>query len=114
MVIPEEEYQWRRVSESAAAITRAGGRVTLGAHGQLNGFGSQWELWALHAGGLTPLQAIREGTLTGAEKIGMEGDLGSLEPGKLADFIVLDRNPLDDIHNTAAIQFTVKNGFVTP
>jgi len=111
-IAPEEEYHFKDVAVSAAAIARAGGKVCLGAHGQLQGLGAHWELWALAMGGLTNLEALREATLNGAEKIGLERDLGSLEPGKLADFVVLDANPLEDIHNSQKIRYVVKNGFV--
>jgi len=62
------------------------------------------------AGGMTPHDVLRVATIQGANAIGMEQDLGSLEPGKLADLIVLDANPLDDIHNTASIKYVMKNG----
>lgn len=110
--IPDEEQHWLKVSQAAAAIAHAGGNVSLGAHGNRQGLGAHWELWGLQMGGLTNHQALRAGTLTGAEKIGYAQDLGSIEPGKLADFLVLHANPLDDIRNTAEIQYTVKNGYV--
>ena len=56
------------------------------------------------------MQALRCATAFGAEAIGLQQDLGSLEAGKLADLIVLDKNPLDDIHNTNTIRFVMKNG----
>jgi imidazolonepropionase-like amidohydrolase len=49
-------------------------------------------------------------TINGAHGLGMDQDLGSLEPGKLADLIVLDANPLEDIHNTNTIRYVMKNG----
>ncbi|MGH9814390.1 MAG: amidohydrolase family protein, partial [Candidatus Acidiferrales bacterium] len=82
----------------------------IGSHGQLQGLGYHWELWSLAEGGLTPLEALRAATLHGAEIIGYAQDLGSLEPGKLADLIVLDRNPLEDIHNTNSVRYTMING----
>jgi imidazolonepropionase-like amidohydrolase len=59
---------------------------------------------------LTNLEALRAATLNGAEAIGLAQDLGSIEPGKLADLVVLDKNPLDDIRNTMAIRYVMKNG----
>jgi len=50
--------------------------------------------------------------LAAADKIGFATDLGSIEAGKLADFIVLDANPLDDIHNTNSVRWVVKGGVV--
>jgi imidazolonepropionase-like amidohydrolase len=76
----------------------------------MDGLGTHWELWALASGGLTPLEVIRIGTIFGAEAIGLGKDLGSLEPGKLADLILLDKNPLEDIRNTEAIRMVMKNG----
>src|SRR2546423_11577270 len=82
----------------------------MGCHGQLDGLGCQWELWAMTGGGMTPREALRVGTMDGAYGIGMDRDLGSLEPGKLADLIVLDANPLEDIDNTEKIRYVMKNG----
>ena len=82
---------------------RAGGKAQLGAHGQLQGLGAHWELWMLQQGGLTPLEALRCATLYGAQYLGLDGDIGSIEPGKLADLIVMDKNPLDNIRNSESI-----------
>ena len=76
----------------------------------MDGLGTHWELWALASGGLKPLEVIRIGTIFGAEAIGFGKDLGSLEPGKLADLLVLDKNPLENIRNTEAIRMVMKNG----
>ncbi len=106
----DDEWHHLDVSASAAAIVNAGGRVLLGAHGQLQGLGPHWELWALQQGGLTPLQALRAATRSGAEALGLDGDIGSIEPGKLADFVVLDKNPLERIENSDSVSLVVKSG----
>ena len=82
----------------------------LGGHGQLDGLGDHWELWAIASGGMRPLDVLRVGTIFGAQSIGLDHDLGSLEPGKLADLVVLDGNPLEDIHQTNSIRYVMKNG----
>ena len=110
------EYHFPAVAEGAADVVRAGGNVSLGAHGQLQGLGVHWELWAMAGEGgnasraLTPHQALRAATLAAADKIGFAADLGSLEPGKLADLVVLDGDPLGDIHQSASVNMIVKNG----
>jgi imidazolonepropionase-like amidohydrolase len=98
------------LAESAKALTDAGVRVHLGAHGQLQGLGAHWELWMFGQGGMTPLEAIRAATLNGAHYLGMEADLGSLEAGKLADLLVIDGNPLDDLRQSERIRLVMANG----
>ena len=58
------------------------------------------------------MEVLRVVTILGAESIGFERDLGSVEEGKLADLVVLNANPLDDINNTDNIQYVIKNGVV--
>ncbi len=110
--IPEEEWHFRTVARGAAEIRRAGGSVSVGAHGQLQGLGTLWELWGMAMGGLTPLEAIRAGTHDAAVKLGLDRDIGALKAGMFADFIVLDANPLEDIVNLERQRWIVKNGFV--
>jgi Tol biopolymer transport system component len=110
--VPEDELFFKTIAASLPALDRAGALTSLGSHGNDQGFGAQWEVWGRATGGLTPLEDIRDCTLSGAQKVGFDQDLGSLEVGKLADFLVLDANPLVDITNTGTLKWTVKNGFV--
>jgi imidazolonepropionase-like amidohydrolase len=105
-----EEYGHERIGRQIADIIRAGGRAGLGSHGQLQGLGAHWETWAIGSGGLTPHETLRVVTLDSAEAIAMHEDLGSIEPGKLADLVVLDQNPLTDIRNTNSVRYVMKNG----
>lgn len=110
---PDEEYNTLRSAGICKALVDAGASVQLGAHGQLAGLGAHWELWMLcEQGGLTPHQALRAATLSGARYLGLDRDLGSLEVGKLADFLVLEENPLESIRNSERIRETVLGGHV--
>ncbi len=107
-----EEDDWYHVAlaRSARDVLRAGGSVQLGAHGQMQGLGAHWELWSLGQGGMTPLEALRCATLNGARYLGMEADLGSLAPGKLADLVILEASPLDDLRHSTSITQVMKGG----
>ncbi|TAK47753.1 MAG: amidohydrolase [Saprospiraceae bacterium] len=111
-MIPEEEYENGHilVSKSLKKLSDAGVKINLGAHGQLNGLGAHWELWMLQQGGMTNMEALRCATINGAISLGMDEQTGSLKPGKLADLIVLDKNPLQDIRNSEFVKYTMVNG----
>ena len=104
-----DEYVYQQSAAGAAQIIRAGGKVCVGGHGEFQGLSFHWELWSLGAG-MTTWEALQAATLTGAEAIGVDADLGSIEPGKLADLVVLNKNPLDNLQNTTAIRYVMKNG----
>jgi len=106
----KDEYSFPKLAAQVAKISRAGGLIGVGSHGQLQGLGYHWEMWMLATGGMTPLEVLRCATLNGAKIIGRPQDLGSLEPGKLADLVILDKDPLADIHNTNSIHWVMKNG----
>ncbi|MBI6116079.1 amidohydrolase family protein [Salegentibacter maritimus] len=110
--LPDEEYENGPilVSNTAKELSDLGVKVNLGAHGQLQGLGAHWELWLLQMGGMTNLEALQAATINGAEYIGMGSEIGSLEEGKLADLIVLEKNPLEDIRNSESVIYTMVNG----
>jgi len=105
-----DEYAFDKHAKGAMDIARAGGRIGIGSHGQLQGLGYHWEMWSLASGGMTPLEVLRSATIHGAEAIGLSMDVGSIETGKLADFVVLDQNPLANIRNTNTVGMVMKNG----
>jgi imidazolonepropionase-like amidohydrolase len=84
--------------------------VNMGAHGQLQGLGAHWEIWMMHQGGMSPMEALRTATVNAAKSLGFDNQIGSLKAGKLADLIVMDKNPLDNIYNTESIKYTMVNG----
>lgn len=88
----------------------AGGQAGLGSHGEVQGLGTHWELWMMASGGMDNHDALRMATLMSADAIGLAGDIGSIEPGKIADLQVLGSNPLDDLENSIDIDFVMKNG----
>jgi imidazolonepropionase-like amidohydrolase/Tol biopolymer transport system component len=104
------DYGHIDVSKAVKQISDGGTKVNLGAHGQLQGLGAHWELWMLAQGGMSPLQAIRCATINGANYLGMDKEIGSLEVGKLADLVVMNENPLDDIRNSEKIKYVMVNG----
>jgi imidazolonepropionase-like amidohydrolase/Tol biopolymer transport system component len=109
-MIPEEEYNHIETARAVKQLNDRGVSVQLGAHGQREGLGAHWEMWMMAQGGMPPQQVLRAATLEGAQYLAMDKDIGSLEPGKLADLIVLDRNPLENIRNTHSIRYTMVNG----
>ncbi|WP_179334705.1 amidohydrolase family protein [Winogradskyella costae] len=112
VMVPDEEYENGHilVSKTTKALSDAGVKVNLGAHGQLQGLGAHWELWSLQQGGMTNHEALKAATINGANYIGAGNDIGSLKKGKLADLIIMDKNPLDDIKNSESIIYTMING----
>jgi imidazolonepropionase-like amidohydrolase/Tol biopolymer transport system component len=108
----EDDFNHKRIAHHLKQIDDAGGLVNLGAHGQLQGLGAHWEMWAMTHGGMDAHRALRVATINGAEYLGMDTDLGSIEVGKLADIAVLDRNPLEEIENSDSVSLTVINGVI--
>lgn len=107
---PGLEARFKPQFAEAAKIAQRGGNVTIGSHGDDQGIGFHWEMWTLQSGGLGNLETLRAATLKGAQGLGMQADLGSLEVGKIADLLILDKNPLTRIENTLTIRMVMKNG----
>lgn len=109
---PDEEYENGHilVSKSLKKLNDAGVKINMGAHGQLQGLGAHWEIWMLMQGGMTPMEALRCATLNSAASLGLDDWIGSLQPGKFADLLVMDKNPLESIYNTESIHYTMING----
>jgi imidazolonepropionase-like amidohydrolase/Tol biopolymer transport system component len=111
-MLPEEEYENGHilVSKSLKKLTDAGVTVNMGAHGQIQGMGAHWEIWMMQQGGMSNLEALKTATVNPAQSLGLDDWIGSLQTGKLADLIVLDKNPLESIYNTESIKYTMING----
>jgi Tol biopolymer transport system component/imidazolonepropionase-like amidohydrolase len=107
---PPELDALRPLLAGAARIVAKGGRVGIGAHGEIPGLGYHYEMWLHALGGSSNHDILRSATIVGADALGHAADLGSLQRGKLADLQVLARNPLADIHNTMSVRCVMKNG----
>jgi imidazolonepropionase-like amidohydrolase len=107
---PESDFYHITIAETSKQLADAGVIVTIGAHGQREGLASHWEMWGFAQGGMPPVQVLRTATIDSARKLGMEGDIGSLEAGKLADLVILDANPLEDIYQTDKVDRVMLNG----
>jgi len=109
-----KNFQW-----FVKTFVDAGGRMVLGPdttsinHAtMLPGVTTLREMQLLVDSGLSPMQAIQAGTLWAAEAIHQDAELGSVEEGKIADLLVLPRNPLDDITAYKQIELVMQNGRV--
>jgi len=107
---PKEDYHDLDVAIGANKILNAGGRVAMGGHGEIQGLSNHWEMELLAKGGMTNHNVLRAATIYGAEAIGYQNEIGSIDPGKLADLVILNRDPLKDISATQDIAFVMKNG----
>lgn len=93
-------------------LLHAGVHIDLGSHGNDEGIGPHNELWALQMGDFTNMEALQTATIRGAEALGVQHDLGSIAVGKIADRIVLNKNPLEDIPKSREIRYVMKDGIL--
>jgi len=107
---PIEDYADDDSAATAKQLMEAGVLVNIGAHGQREGLAAHWEMWSFERGGMSPLQALQTATVNPAKHLGFWHDIGSLEEGKLADLVILDANPLDDIRNSDKISKVMLGG----
>lgn len=121
MNAPDPEWNHVYQSQIAANVLKAKnagvisndpaqGGPTMGAHGQLAGLAAHWEIWMLVQGGMSPMEALRAATIDGAWYVGLDRDLGSIAPGKLADLAIFAEDPSVDIRKTATISHVMLNG----
>lgn len=112
------EAQLPLAQENLKALSDAGVTVSMGTDtgpaGRFQGYFEHLELEMMAEAGLTPMQVLIAATSDAARCVGLEDELGTLEPGKRADFVVLGANPLDDIRNTRTIRSVWINGNAVP
>ncbi len=106
---PPDQFADQYSARESARLSRRGVPVAIGGHGQQPGLAAHWEIWSHVRGGATPIEALRHATIEGATTYGFR-DLGSLEPGKLADLVILDADPIQEIRNTERISRVMLNG----
>lgn len=105
-----EDHVFQKHAQSVNSVVQQGGLAGIGSHGQLQGLGYHWEVWSVASGGMSNMNALRTATILGATALGLDKELGSIEEGKLADIIIMDANPLQNIRNTNTIRYVIKNG----
>lgn len=109
---PEWDYYYQQVGAAAKKLRDAGVKIQTGGHGQMQGLSENWEIWMLAQSGFSNWEALRAATFDGADMLGLSRQIGSLEPGKRADFVVLNADPLENIRATVDTRYVAVNGRV--
>jgi hypothetical protein len=104
------DYRFPAIAADAASLQRTGGLVGIGSHGETPGIGFHMEMEEHQMGGMAPAEVLHAATIGSAETIGRERDLGSLEVGKIADLVILDKDPTLDIANARAVRQVMRSG----
>lgn len=109
-IAPDWDYYHIEVAKAAKHLRDNGVRIQIGGHGQLQGLSPNWEIWMLTQGGFSNYEALRAATIDGADLLGLSKQIGSLVPGKRADLVVLNSNPLENIRSTIDTRYVMVNG----
>ncbi len=107
---PEADYNHVNNARVVKELANLGVEVHIGAHGQREGLGAHWEMWILAQGGMKPMDILKVATISGAKYLGMDEQIGSIKKGKLADLVILDVNPLEDIYQSDKVHAVMING----